>query len=541
MKVSIKKKIIQSFCLLTCMILLAQVGFNVFLSKSFFVSQNKKDLEALYNLIAEYYSDDVDVLYTLTQEADSTKGYSVQIFSDTEMIYTSRTTGNIMGGLTPNGGQKPDGENVSPNGPQPEGENIPPIGPLPDGEEIQPLQNNKGGVASEDGGNPTRNLIPNDELSSYSETPHGEIISNDNSGIEILMLRGKINYNEEVRYINIALPMESITNSIDLFTKSNILISFMVLALGSVMIIGLAKNISKPIKNIEKVSQKLANLDFSYTADESVTTIELGSLASSINSMSRQLEQSMSQLKNANIELQKDVNRQKELDNMRKQFVANVSHEMKTPLALVQIYCDNLKNNVGEKNKDKYCDIIIEETNRLNKIVSDMLNISSLENMLTNPNKEYLNLSEISQKLVNTMKPLLDEYELIVDIAPDLHVLGNKEQLEEAMRNYINNGISHTKEGDKIEISLKEIDNSANFILYNDGEKIPEEDILHLWESFYKSDAARSRVEGTNAGLGLYVVKLTVDSHGGVYGVENEQQGVRFSFGIPIQNKINER
>lgn len=525
MKISIKGRVVRSFCLLILLILVAQLGFNIFFSKNVFVVQNKRQVESLFDSLVENYSDDTDVLHSLTREADTMLGYSIQVLSDAGVVYTSRTMAT--------------GDGVSRGEVQVSSEEIelgePPQGPVGGPGAVKPGIENQidnkgqGPIGGRDG-------IYSYNLAEYSETPEVDIVMLEGSDMEVLTLRGKIYHEGEARYINIALPMESITNSVALFTKSNLIISLLVLLFGIWVVVEIANSITKPIKDMQKVSENLANLDFSHEVSEEAKTEEIKSLAKSINSMSKQLEKSMSELQQANAELHKDVERQKELDSMRKQFVANVSHEMKTPLALVQIYCDNLKHNVEGIDKEKYCDIIIEETNRLNKIVADMLNVSRLENELLQPYMMGLDFSEVVESLVDTMKPLLDRFELTTDIEPKLIVHGDKEQLEEAMRNYIMNAISHTKAGDTIQISVAEIDDNVEFKVYNQGSGINEADKDRLWESFYKSDESHTRAEGSNAGLGLYVVKLTLDNHKGYYDVVNENEGVTFSFGLKSYN-----
>ncbi len=537
MKISIKGRIVRSFFLLILLMLATQLGFNVFFSKNVFVVQNKQQVESLYNTIVQYYSDDTDVLYNLTREADTTLGYSIQVLSEDGVVYTSRTmaTGegklpevgnpmeapfegnNVTEDITPESLEQ--GQSQGPNG----GPGMMKPDGLFQGEEV-PQMHLEQGPSSGRGG------VYSYDLAEYSEEPEVDIMTPAGSDMEVLTLRGKTYYEGEARYINIALPMESITNSIDLFTKSNMFISLVVLLLGIWVVVEIANSITRPIKNMQKVSEKLADLDFSDEVDENAKTREITSLAQSINSMSKQLENAMVELQLANTELQKDVERQKELDIMRKQFVANVSHEMKTPLALVQIYCDNLKNNIEGIDREKYCDIIIEETQRLDKIVGDMLNVSKLENELLQPYKVELDFSEVVVNLVETMMPLLEGYKVSTEIDENIHVQGDKAQLEEAMRNFIMNAICHTPSEKVIEIKLKRSHKKVCFSVFNEGSKIAESDMARLWESFYKSNSARTRTQGINAGLGLYVVKLTMDNHKGSYNAENLDSGVKFTF-----------
>lgn len=515
MKISITQKIVWSFCLLIILLLLAQIGFNVFLSKSYFVEQNKKEVEKVYETIIKNYSDEVENLYNLTQEADTTRGYSIQIFSEEQLIYTSRTMK----------------QEQYTNGRLDEAK------PLQ--EPVLPRNEN-----NENPGNKYNNVNAmwgnlNLKTEDFTMEAKTDIIRMPGSEIEVLSLMGKFYYNEEVRYISITLPMESITNSIVLFTKSNLIIALFILFIGVILILGLAKEITKPIKNMEKATGKLANLEFTYFVDEKVKTQELSGLASSINSMSRQLEGVMNQLKQANIKLKKDMEKQKKQEDMRKQFVANVSHEMKTPLALLQIYCENLKNDIEGIDKEESCNIIIEETQRLNKIVSDMLNVAVLENELLQCHKTKINLTQTTKELLNTMAPLLQENKIELEIKEDLYVLGDKEQLEEAMRNFIMNAISYTKPLNVIRIRLIKEEDLIRFSVYNQGQGIPKEKQENLWGSFYKSDESRTRTQGANAGLGLYVVKVTMDNHGGNCGVNNRDDGVEFNFELKEASILN--
>ena len=169
------------------------------------------------------------------------------------------------------------------------------------------------------------------------------------------------------------LQIAAIDNSIAVFTESNIYISLAVLLIGSLFALVVSKTISQPLTNIKAVSKQIAKLDFSCAADEDNSTAELASLAHSINQMSRQLDRNMRDLTAANEQLQKDIEYRKQIEGYRREFIASVSHEMKTPLALLQIYTENLKNNVEGIDRDYYCDTILEETENLSKMVSDIL------------------------------------------------------------------------------------------------------------------------------------------------------------------------
>lgn len=483
MKQSITTKIILSFLLLISMLLLGQILFNKFFAVEYSIKENKTELENLFYKIQESYSDEFEVLYDLTEEEDSVKGFSIQIFSSDTLIYSSKNFLELF--------------------------NNSPI-----------LKPN------------TMPEIIGFSTSEFSITPKAVSIELDDQSGQTLVVNGKFLYEDEYRYVSITKSVESIEASISLFTRSSIIISGIILLIGIIVIIIIARGISLPIKNIETVSQKLSELDFSYKADENTSLKELSSLATSINSMSYSLYSAMYQLKNANMKLQEDIEYQRKMEENRKQFIANVSHEMKTPLALLQLYCENLRNCVDDIDKDEYCEIIVEESQRLDTIVKDMLNVSSIENGFAKIRKEEFHISESCKNIVLTMSPLFQGINLKIDVMPGLRCLGDKKQLEEAMRNYIVNAISHTPENGNIIITLEKEQGKIIFSVYNDGENIPEKELKHIWESFYKSDKSRTRSSSGNAGLGLYIVKIIVENHLGEYSVKNVEKGVVFSFNI---------
>lgn len=486
MKQKIKSRIIISFFILILVTLIMQIVFNQYFATSYYIAQNKDAVEELFEKIKENYSDDPQELYILTEEEDYIQGFSIQIFSDDGIIYTSRNSSVAF----------------------------------------DPTRGGFAGV-----------MTNSYTASQFTDAPMADIIMPTDSSTEMISLQGQFEYEGETRYVSITTAVASIENSVNVFTNASFMISVLVMFLGTILIVLVSKAVTKPIQEIELVSQKLSNLDFSYRADEDVKIIELSSLAKSINSMSSQLETSIFNLQVANAKLKKDVDYQKQVDSMRKQFVANVSHEMKTPIALLQLYCENLKGDVDGIDVKEYYDVIIEESERLNKIVGDMLNISSIENGLTKMNFEHFNFSDSCKELIDNLAPLLEPFGVEIMIAPDIYMVGDKAHLQEAMRNYITNAMSHTKTGEKIEISLSQSFEKINFTVFNQGSHISDEDKEKIWESFHKSDKSRTRISGSNAGLGLYIVKIITQSHGGSYGFENTKDGVEFMMSFKKETK----
>jgi signal transduction histidine kinase len=254
----------------------------------------------------------------------------------------------------------------------------------------------------------------------------------------------------------------------------------------------------------------------------------------SINAMAEKLKFMIADLKDKNEQLQSDIDRQLHLDRMRREFVANVSHEFKTPLCLLQLYSENLKNNIDAADKDFYCDTIIDEVNKLDAMAKSLLDISSLENGLSVMRTEALDLSCFCADLLARMEVLFRNIRLETDIQADLRVEGDSHYLEQAVKNYVVNAVSHTAAEGRVCVSLKRSGAHAFFSVFNEGRPIAREDVDRVWESFYKTDRARARDEENHAGLGLYIVKTIVEAHGGTYGLINNAGGVNFWFMLPL-------
>ncbi len=360
------------------------------------------------------------------------------------------------------------------------------------------------------------------------EFPEGEI---ENS---FTYLVGKFKFSEQDIFVSMQVATQSIQSAADFFTNTTIWISIFVAILGAILSLRISKSITKPIEEIEKVSFDLANLNFSKFANEDIKILEIKSLASSINIMSRRLNENIINLNTANKKLKKESDYQKNLEKMRREFVANVSHEMKTPLAILSMYSQNLKEDIDGIDKEFYYDTIIEEVSRIDKMVRDLLDMSNLENGLSKLNIQNFDFSKIAIYEIEKLKPIFKDYNLIINIENDINIDGDKNYISQAIGNYITNAITHTQSNKTIEISLSKQDNKAIFSVYNDGTNIPSEDLDKIWESFFKSDKSRTRKDNTNVGLGLYIVKTIIENHYGEYAVINKENGVEFIFTLPI-------
>jgi len=275
----------------------------------------------------------------------------------------------------------------------------------------------------------------------------------------------------------------------------------------------------------------MATLDFEkkYTGK---STDEIGQLGNSINQLSFHLQNAIEDLKQSNQLLAEEVQKERRIDEMRKEFVINVSHELKTPIALVQGYAEGLKINVNSSEDDKnyYCDIIIDEASRMNRLVMQLLDLSRIEIGNVKPDMAEIDLESIAKEVVFKTKLLSDAKNLTVDFS-GMHgvALGDFDMIGQVFTNYLTNAIRHSPNYGKIVISSETVSGKVRVSVFNQGDSIPEEDIPKLWEKFYKVDKARTRTDG-GTGIGLSIVKAIMEAHGGFCGVCNREGMVEFYF-----------
>ena len=467
----IRNKILITICALVLLSLVGQIVFNQFLSKGFFMCQQKNIIAESFEQIKTGYSDNLDTVNDIAEHLQDTYGIKTVISDNGEIVYSS--------GAFMMQGQRPG------------------MNPMFHGAEFTST--------------PTVLLIEGKSM--LGETDR-------------LQLAGRFSHSSKEIRVLMTLQIAAIDNSVSVFTEANIYISVAVLIIGVLIALVVSKTISKPITNIESVSKRIAKLDFSSDADENSSTAEIASLARSINQMSRQLDQSMRELSAANEQLQRDIEYKTKIEGYRREFIASVSHEMKTPLALLQIYTENLKNNIQGIDRDYYCDTIIEETEKLSKMVSDMLEISSIDNGFIKLSFAEVDLSELCRDILREYRPILESYQTKVALSDSICVSGDIKYLEQVIKNILNNAVQHTATGNEIRFTLGSADGKACLEIFNQGEHIPEEDLEHLWDAFYRTDKARTRDGKNNVGLGLYIVKTVMDKHGGTCHIENTEGGV---------------
>jgi len=333
--------------------------------------------------------------------------------------------------------------------------------------------------------------------------------------------------------------MESIKDSVSISNTFMAYVGVIAIVVGSVVILYISKKITDPIKRLYLISDKMKNLNFEakYENTENYNN-EIDILGQNMNELSETLEQTIKELKNANITLKQDIAQKEEIDEMRKEFLSNVSHELKTPIALIQGYAEGLREGINDdpESRDFYCDVIMDEASKMNMMVKKLLTLNQLEFGNEKANMDRFDIVELVRNYIKSAELLARQKEATIqfDVEEPIFVWGDEFKVEEVLQNYYSNALNHI-DGEKIiEIKVVKLDNHARVSVFNTGKPIPKESIGHIWEKFYKVDKARTREYG-GSGVGLSIVKAIMESMNQAYGVINYDNGVEFYFELETE------
>ena len=312
-------------------------------------------------------------------------------------------------------------------------------------------------------------------------------------------------------------------------------ISGVILAvLSSILMYIFSLSIANPLLELSEISSEMSSMNFErkYTGKRKD---EIGILGNSINSLSNKLETTISELKAANIELEKDIARKTEIDGMRREFLSNVSHELKTPLALIQGYAEGLADNVNddEESRKFYCEVIVDEAQKMNNMVKKLLSLNEIEFGNAKLELSRFDIVELVRSVVASVEVLAKQKEasLVFNVVDPIYVWADEYSIEEVITNYLSNALNHVDGPRIIDISFKQNGDRTRVSIFNSGSNIPEDDIDHIWDKFYKVDKARTREYG-GSGIGLSIVKAIMEAHNEAYGAENHSSGVEFWFEV---------
>ena len=329
-------------------------------------------------------------------------------------------------------------------------------------------------------------------------------------------------------------PLESIMESVSLSNRFFIFVMIIMFIVGSILTWIFSKRIANPIMELATLSKRMANLDFNAKYMSGGEN-EIGVLGQNFNIMSEKLENTISELKTANYELQKDIRKKEEVEAMRTEFIGNVSHELKTPIALIQGYAEGLKEGISDDPESRafYCDVIMDEAAKMNHMVKNLLTLNQLEHGQEEVVFERFDIVEMIEGVIESSEILIQQKQAEVKLPVErpVYVWSDEWKVEQVFRNYFSNALNHLAGENIIDIQVtrNEENGTVRVSVFNTGKNIPEEDIDQIWNKFYKVDKARTREYGGN-GIGLSIVKAIMESFHREYGVKNYENGVMFWF-----------
>lgn len=333
--------------------------------------------------------------------------------------------------------------------------------------------------------------------------------------------------------------LESIRESAKISNRFLLYVGVLAIIISAVVTMFVSKRITTPVLELTNISKRMTELDFDAKYElKRGKQNEIDELGEHFNRLSNALETTISELKSANNELKQDIAKKTEIDEMRKEFLSNVSHELKTPLALIQGYAEGLKEciNDDESSRDFYCEVIMDEANKMNQMVKKLLTLNQLEFGNEVVQMDRFDLTELIQGVINSSAILLTQNEIRLEFQnmEPMYVWADEFKVEEVVTNYLSNAIHHAEFEKKITIWYTQKEDCVRVSVFNTGKPIPEEDIDNVWIKFYKVDKARTREYG-GSGIGLSIVKAIMESFHRQCGVINHENGVEFWFELDTE------
>ena len=340
----------------------------------------------------------------------------------------------------------------------------------------------------------------------------------------------------------IRMPVASIEESVKISNEFLSIIAIFVIVIGGIVLSIVSKRFSDPIIELNEITKNMSKLDFTQKYKTSDANDEIDMLGENINLLSDRLENTINQLRNTNIELEKDIEEKSKIDEMRKSFISDVSHELKTPIALIQGYSEGLIENINSDDESRkfYAEVILDEATKMDKLVKQLLELMKLEYGKMQFNNKEFDLVELENEIIRKASVMSEKENVIIEnnISGKIKVYADDFYIDQVLTNYITNAIKYATEinGEKrvrIENKINEENNKVRIKVFNTFIQFSEEEINRIWNRFYKIDESRNRENGGN-GIGLSLVKAIMNKNGNKYGVKNVAGGVEFYFELDL-------
>ena len=367
------------------------------------------------------------------------------------------------------------------------------------------------------------------------------LVKYENNNINYIIVSAKLDNGFE---IYMTTPTADLQESARISNNVLITIGTAVIIISGIIASFVSRKFTAPILELNDIAQKMSNLDFSQKYQVGDTEDEINNLGKSINTMSDKLENTIKKLTVNNSELEKDIERKSKIDEMRKQFISDVSHELKTPIALIQGYAEGLVENVNadDESREFYANVILDEANKMDRLVKQLLELMKLEYGKREFNNEDFDVVELINEVIRKCNVMLNEnnVEVCFDYKDEIIANADTFYVEQILTNYLTNAIKYSTEKDgqrKIEVNIlqDEKKNKIRISVFNTGENIEDDELQRIWGRFYKIDSSRNREKG-GTGIGLAFVKAIMNNYKNEYGAINRPNGIEFFFDLDMQN-----
>lgn len=350
-----------------------------------------------------------------------------------------------------------------------------------------------------------------DKLNEYNVI--SETLTSPTTDLEMLLYGKKVSINLANYYLLVNTPLELLDSYVDFILKQYLLLSMFIVILALVVSFLLANKITSPIVNMQKEANKLADGDYHVSfKSEKESYSEINALASTLDDATEKLSK---------------------IDELRKDLLANVSHDLRTPITLIRSYAEMIKDISGDDpiKRDQHLDVIIDETEYLTKLINDMQEYSKLQAGFINLNKSNFDIEKSIANVCKLLSGLMKEKN--ITLKKDLKsviVYGDETKISEVIYNYLSNAIKHSDENSTIYVSIRDSEDSLYFEVKDEGDGISEKDLPYIWDRYYKIDKNFRRNENST-GLGLAIAKAILEAHGAKYGVVSKiGEGSTFYF-----------
>ena len=374
-------------------------------------------------------------------------------------------------------------------------------------------------------------MKPSQNHQNLTKAKNFQILKRDAANTEYFVYSRNLEYGETLHLYS---EVANVENTVNVSGSVYSLISITMIIIMSAIFYILVAKFTKPLVEMNDVTKDMASLNFSRKCRD-YGKDEIGELGNSINTLSTTLNATLIDLKDKNEQLEKDIERRHELDNARSSFISNVSHELKTPIAIISGYAEGLCEGISDDPEviKEYCQIIHDESTKMNALVVELLELSKLENRVQPFAPEYFDIGACISSMINHLSLQFEQkgITLINNVPSPLVCYAQEDKIETVLRNYITNALSHC-EGEKIiALNCRESGRFIEISVFNTGKNIEAHDFPELWDSFYRADKAHGRSEN-RFGLGLSIVKSIMTNHNCRYGVRNTETGVVFTFEV---------